>query len=280
MKRNPTYLLAACLLLLLWSCSTPKSEEKQAAEEKESNQIEVPKGEITYSADTIDMKGYFATKASTGTKVPGVLVIHEWWGHNDYARRRADMLADLGYVALAIDMYGDGKVAEHPEDAGKFSSMVFQNMDQSRAKFEAALKALKDHPNVDPDKIAAIGYCFGGAVAFNMANAGYDLDAVAGFHSSLGLAIPPNAETLKAKILVCNGADDGFIQPAAIDAFKEAYANVGADLEYISYPGAVHSFTSKEADANGEKFNLPLAYNAEADSASWAKMQELFASVF
>lgn len=278
MKRNPTYFFAACLMLL-WACSAPKTEEKQATSSEASTQS-VPKGEVTYSADTIDMKGYFATKATAGTKVPGVLVIHEWWGHNDYARQRADMLADLGYVALAIDMYGDGKTAEHPEDAGKFAGMVFQNLDQSRAKFEAALKALKDHPNVDPEKIAAIGYCFGGTVAFNMANAGYDLDAVAAFHSGLALPIQPNAETLKARILVCNGADDGFIQPESIEAFKEVYAGIGADLEYISYPGAVHSFTSKEADANGEKFGLPLAYNAAADSASWEEMKELFASVF
>lgn len=278
MKRNPTYFFAACLMLL-WACSTSKTEEKQATSSEESTQT-VPLGEVTYSTDTIDMKGYFATNAAAGVKVPGVLVIHEWWGHNDYARQRADMLADLGYVALAVDMYGDGKVADHPEDAGKFAGMVFQNLDQSRAKFEAALKALKDHPNVDPDKIAAIGYCFGGTVAFNMANAGYDLDAVAAFHSGLALPIQPNAETLKAKILVCNGADDGFIQPESIDAFKEVYAGIGADLEYISYPGAVHSFTSKEADANGKKFDLPLAYNAAADSASWEEMKELFASVF
>lgn len=279
MKRNPTYLLAICLMLL-WACSAPKSEEQQSTAETTTPQVDAPKGEITYSADTIDMKGYFATNAGAGEKVPGILVIHEWWGHNDYARRRADMLADLGYVALAIDMYGDGKVAEHPEDAGKFSSMVFQNLDQSRAKFEAALKTLQEHPNVDPDKIAAIGYCFGGAVAINMANAGYDLDAVAAFHSSLGMAFQPNTETLKAKILVCNGADDGFISEESIVAFKQAYETIGADMKYVSYPGAVHSFTSKEADANGKKFNLPLAFNEEADAASWKEMQDLFASVF
>ncbi|MDW3196224.1 MAG: dienelactone hydrolase family protein [Cytophagales bacterium] len=279
MKRNPTYLIAICLMLLS-ACSTPKSEEQQSTAEATTPAVEVPKGEITYSADTIDMKGYFATNAAAGAKVPGILVIHEWWGHNDYARKRADMLADLGYVALAIDMYGDGKVAEHPQDAGKFSGMVFQNLDQSRAKFEAALKTLQDHPNVDPDKIAAIGYCFGGAVAINMANAGYDLDAVAAFHSSLGMAFQPNAETLKAKILVCNGADDPFISEESIVAFKQAYESFGTDMKYVSYPGAVHSFTSKEADANGEKFNLPLAYNEEADAASWKEMQELFASVF
>ena len=279
MKRNPTCFFMACLMLL-GACSTPKTEEKQETPAEESTQVVVPKGEVTYSADTIDMKGYFATNAAADAKVPGILIIHEWWGHNEYVRRRADMLADLGYVALAIDMFGDGKTAEHPEEAGRLTGMVIQNMDQSQAKFEAAMKALQEHPNVDPEKIAAVGYCFGGTIAFNMANAGFDLDGVAAFHSALALPIAPNAETLKAKILVCNGADDVFIAPESIDTFKETYAAVGAELEYISYPGAVHSFTSKEADANGEKFNLPLAYNAEADAASWEKLQEFLKSVF
>ena len=276
MTFKPTHLFALLLLISI-ACSAPKSDEKA---DTEVEKTETPIGEITYSAGEVNMKGYFASKAEANAKVPGILVIHEWWGHNSYARKRADMLADLGYVAMAVDMYGDGKVADHPDDAGKFAGMVFQNLDESRAKFEAALKTLKEHPNVDPERIAAIGYCFGGTVAFNMANAGYDLDAVAAFHSGLSLPIAPSAETLKARILVCNGADDGFVQPESIDAFKDAYASIGAELEYISYSGAVHSFTSKEADAHGEKFGLPLAYNAAADSASWEEMKELFASVF
>lgn len=277
MKRNHTYVIAI-LLLILGACNSSKPEEKEKA--SDPMEVKVPNGEFTYTADTIDMKGYFATEAAAGKKVPGILVIHEWWGHNEYARERADKLAELGYVALAIDMYGGGKTADHPDDAGKFAGMVFQNLDQSRAKFEAALQALKDHPNVDPNKIAAVGYCFGGTVAFNMANAGYDLDAVAAFHSGLSLPIAPEKETLKAKILVCNGAEDGFVPEASKVAFKQAYSAIGADLEYIEYPGAVHSFTSKEADANGEKFGLPLAYNAAADSASWEEMKAFFASVF
>lgn len=279
MRFKPTYLILI-LAILVSACSASKPQDKAKASVGQQPAVSVPQGEVTYSSGPINMKGYFATQAKADEKVPGVLVIHEWWGHNAYARERADMLADLGYVALAIDMYGDGKTADHPEDAGKFSSMVFQNLDQSRKKFEAALKTLQEHPNVDPERIAAIGYCFGGTVAFNMANAGYDLDAVVGFHSGLGLAIAPDANTLKAKILVCNGADDGFISPASIDAFKASYEAIDADLKYVSYPGAVHSFTSKEADANGEKFDLPLAYNADADAASWEEMKALFASVF
>ncbi len=274
-KINLIYLAA-----LLWvvGCSSPKPTETTSATEETPEAG--PTGEVTYTAaDTVSMKGYFAHQAEGGTKVPGVLVIHEWWGHNAYARERADMLGDLGYVALAIDMYGDGKVAEHPGDAGKFAGMVMQNLEQSKAKFEAALATLKNHPNVDPERIGAIGYCFGGSVALSMANAGYELDAVAAFHSGVQLPIQPEAAP-KGKILVCNGADDPFIAPESVEAFKAVMDSVQADYEYIAYPGAVHSFTSKEADANGEKFDLPLAYNAEADSASWAKLQELFAGAF
>lgn len=273
---KPLHALPFLTLCLIYSCSAPKTAKKEVVTEKK---MEVPNGEFEYSTDSVNMKGYFATKVKEGNKVPGVLVIHEWWGHNSYARKRADMIADLGYVALAIDMYGEGKTADHPDDAGKFAGMVFQNIDLSKAKFEAALEALKNHPNVDPEKIGAIGYCFGGTVALNMANAGYELDAVAAFHSGLNFPIQPGA-TLNTKVLVCNGADDPFVAPESIDAFKSMMDNAQADYEYVAYPGAVHSFTSQEANANGEKFNLPLAYNEAADKDSWNKMKALFESVF
>jgi len=268
------------ILLIVLSCGGPQtSQSEQSSSEVAEEVVEIPSGVFPYSADTVDMQGYFATKVQGDQKVPGVLVIHEWWGHNAYARERADKLADIGYVAFALDMYGDGTVADHPEDAGKFAGMVLQNLDLSRKKFEAALEALKSHPQVDPSKIAAIGYCFGGTVALNMANAGYELDAVAAFHSGLNFPIQP-ASAPGAKILVCNGADDPFIPAESIDGFKALMDGVGADYEYVAYEGVVHSFTSKEADANGEKFGLPLKYDAAADEDSWNKMQELFASVF
>ncbi len=269
------------IILLIWSCGAPQSGQgEQSTPASEDGSVAIPQGDFTYSVDTVEMRGYFATQQEgTTDKVPGVLVIHEWWGHNSYARERADKLAELGYVAFALDMYGDGKVAEHPDDAGKFAGMVFQNIDLAKKKFEAALEALKSHPQVDGSKIAAIGYCFGGTVALNMANAGYDLRAVAAFHSGLNFPIPAESAP-GAKILVCNGADDPFVSAESIGAFKTMMDGVGADYEYVAYEGAVHSFTSKEADANGEKFGLPLAYNAEADAASWSKMQELFEAAF
>ncbi|MEM6828873.1 MAG: dienelactone hydrolase family protein [Bacteroidota bacterium] len=265
---------------LIAACSAPKKDTSEATNAEEEKPVNVVGTDITYAADTIEMKGYFSYDANNTTKRPGVLVIHEWWGHNEYSRERADMLAELGYIALAVDMYGDGKVAEHPEDAGKFAGMVMSNLEVAKSKFESALATLKNHPNVDKEKIGAIGYCFGGSVALSMANAGYDLDAVAAFHSGLGLPVMPDSGAVKAKILVANGADDPFIPEQQALDFKAAMDKAGADYKYVSYEGAVHAFTSKKADDLGEKFKLPLAYDAVADSASWEEMKILFATAF
>lgn len=235
--------------------------------------------ELMYTNDSTTMKGYIAYDDNATEKRPGILVVHEWWGHNEYSRERADMLAELGYTALALDMYGDGKQAEHPDDAGKFSGMVMSNMPAAKGRFIAAMNELKNHHSVDSDKIAAIGYCFGGSVVLTMANAGMDLGAVAAFHSGVALPIAPNEE-LKAKVLVCNGADDPFVSTESVDAFKAQMDSIGADYKYISYEGAKHSFTSKGADTNGEKFGLPLEYNAEADQKSWQELQNLLKEVF
>jgi len=262
---------------LLFGC---KGEPKKAvASPPEESGVQLKGEEVTYSTDSTQMKGYVVYDSSLKTKRPGILVVHEWWGHNAYSRHRADMLAALGYTAMAVDMYGDGKQASHPEDAGKFSSMVMQNMDVARARFEAAMKLLKSQPTVDPDKIAAIGYCFGGSVVLTMADAGEDLDAVAAFHGGLQLPIMPNKD-LKARVLVCNGADDPFIPKEAVTAYTRAMDSIGADYKYIAYEGAKHSFTSKAADSLGKKFNLPLAYQEKADKESWQELQDFLNETF
>lgn len=278
MKHFVTTLLLIAVLMTGCMNSTKKKEAEIATEEVTYEPNYVGK-ELIYSNDSTTMKGYIAFDENATEKRPGVLVVHEWWGHNDYSRKRADMLAELGYTALALDMYGDGKKAEHPDDAGKFAGMVMSNMPAAQSRFMAALNELKNHPSVDGDKVAAIGYCFGGSVVLTMANAGMDLDAVAAFHSGVGLPIMPN-EDLKAKVLVCNGADDPFIAPESVEAFKTQMDSIDADYKYIAYEGAKHSFTSKEADVNGEKFKLPLAYNAEADEKSWQELQNLLNEAF
>ena len=178
-------------------------------------------------------------------------------------------------------MDGDGKNSNHPEDAGKFMTAVVSNMDVAKARFESAMDALKSHPNVDAEKIGVIGFCFGGTMGLSMANAGYDIDAVAAFHAGLGLPImPDSAGVVKAKILVANGLEDPWISEQQVADFKAVMEGAGIDYKYVAYEGAKHAFTNKGADAIGEEFGLPLAYDAAADSASWEEMKLLFAEVF
>ncbi len=229
---------------------------------------------VEYKAEGVVLKGYLAYNNSTKDKRPGVLVVHEWWGLNDYARRRARMLAELGYTALALDMYGEGKQAKHPDDAGKFATELMKNFDVAKARFTAGEDFLKKQPTVDPDRIAAIGYCFGGGVVLNMARQGADLKGVVSFHGSLAAVKPAEPGMVKAKILVLHGGDDKFTTPEQIESFKKEMTTAGADYKFIVYPGAMHSFTNPDATALGKKFNLPLAYNKKADKESWAEMKK------
>ena len=235
---------------------------------------------VEYSAQGSVMKGYLAYDENVKGKRPGVLVVPEWWGLNDYARRRAGMLAEVGYTALAVDMYGEGKVVRTPDEAGKLSSEAMKNFDVSKARFMAALDFLKGQPAVDPSRIAAIGYCFGGGVVLNMARQGVDLKGVASFHGGLTAVNPAQPGSVKAKILVLNGGDDKFITPEQIEAFKQEMKAAGADFQFISYPGALHSFTNPEATELGKKFNMPIAYNAQADKESWSEMKRFLTKIY
>ncbi len=270
--------ILACLFLMACNnaSQTSSTEEKQ---EELTEEVNIIGKEVAYATDSTTLKGYIAYNENAAEKAPGILIIHEWWGHNDYVRKRADMLAELGYVAFALDMYGEGQQADHPDDAGKFAGMVMSNLPEAKARFEAAMKVLKSNDKVDADKMAAIGYCFGGSVALSMANAGYDLDAVAAFHSGVQLPIPPS-EDITGKVLVANGADDPFISAVSVEAYKAAMDKVGADYEYVAYEGVVHSFTNPDAEVLGGKFDLPTKYDEEADKDSWSKLQSLFESAF
>ncbi|PSR12387.1 MAG: dienelactone hydrolase [Bacteroidetes bacterium] len=273
MKTIPFFVL----LGLLVSCGPGTPTEETTAE---AVAPEVVGEVVTYQTDTTKMIGYLAYDKNSTVKKPGILVVHEWWGHNDYARERAKMLAELGYVALAVDMYGDGKQADHPADAGKFAMSVMGNFPTAKARFLAALEELKNNPHVNPDEIGAIGYCFGGGVVLAMADDGVDLDGVVSFHGSLGLPVMPEAGKIKARVLVLNGADDPFVTQEQITAYTTAMDSAKADYQLINYPGAVHAFTDKGATAKGEKFNLPLAYNEAADKQSWEEMKKFFLKTF
>ena len=240
----------------------------------------VETGEVEYAAGDTTMKGYLARSSDFEGPRPGVLVVHEWWGHNEYARKRARMLAEMGYTALAVDMYGDGKTAAHPDEAGAFAGQVMNNLDVAKARFTAALDFLKAQEGVDPDKIAAIGYCFGGGVVLDMARMGVDLDGVASFHGSLATKTPAEKGQVKAAVLVCHGADDGFVPEEQIAAFKEEMESAGVDLTFKTYPGARHSFTNPDADKLAADLDMPIGYHAEADKASWAELERFLVKVF
>lgn len=235
--------------------------------------------EVTYEADSITMKGYLVWDDAKQGKRPGILVVHEWWGHNAYARKRADMLAEMGYVALAVDMYGDGKTAAHPDDAMKFVGEVMSRGPGAMERFTKAMDVLKSNANVDGSKIGAIGYCFGGSTVLNMARQGVDLKGVVSFHGGLGGLPPAKKGNVKAQVLVCNGAADEFVTAEQISAFKADMDSAGAVYTFKNYEGAIHSFTNPGADSLGQKFGMKIGYNAAADSASWADMKAFFGDV-
>lgn len=236
--------------------------------------------DVTYGADDVPLQGYLAWDNDNQGKRPGVLVVHEWWGHNEHARERAEAVAELGYVGFALDMYGKGKVAEHPDTAGKFANAVKQNWELEKERFMAALELLRNDPRVDPEKVAAIGYCFGGGVVLDMARAGINLDAVASFHGSLGTNIPAEKGKVRARVIVFNGGADPLVKPEQIGAFTREMATAGVDFRFYNFAGVKHSFTNPKANDFAEKFNLPLAYDARVAAESWQEMQEFFTETF
>jgi dienelactone hydrolase len=232
---------------------------------------------VTYRHGDLECRGYLAWDDAVSGPRPGVLVVHEWWGLNDYARRRADELAKLGYIAFAADMYGDGKTTSHPDDAGKMASQVRANVEDWRKRALNALAVLESQPQCDGSKLAAIGYCFGGSTSLQLAYSGADIKAVVTFHAALPAATPSEAKQIKAGILVCHGADDSFIPPAAIQAFKQTLDQAQVKYTFIAYPGARHSFTVPEADKVG---NPGMKYDRAADEDSWKKMREFLQKQF
>jgi len=237
--------------------------------------------EVEYSAEEgTPLKGFIAWDANVEGPRPGVIVVHEWWGQNDYPRERARKLAELGYTAMAIDMFGEGKQAEHPEDAMKFTQEVTSNLPVAEARFNAAVDLLRSRPTTDPENVAAIGYCFGGGVVLHMARIGTDLDGVVSFHGSLPPLTPAKPGVVKAKVLACHGAADAFVPQEAVDAFKSEMEAAGVDYELVTYEGAKHGFTNPAADAAAEKFGIDLGYEADADAKSWEKMQSFFDEIF
>ncbi len=236
--------------------------------------------DVEYRTGDTVLKGYLAQDTALKGKRPAVLVVHEWWGLNDYARKRARMLAEQGYVALAVDMYGNGQTARNPDEAGKLAGEVMKNKAILVSRFNAALDFIRQQQSVDPARIAAIGYCFGGAVVLHMARQGADLKGVVSYHGNLSTDAPAEKGMVKARVLVFSGEADKMVPPEQVAAFKEEMTRAGASFRYVGYPGALHSFTNPDANALAAKFKLPIAYDRKADQDSWAQTMTFFREIF
>ena len=230
---------------------------------------------VEYKQGDTKLSGWLAYDDSVREARPGVVVFPEWWGMTDYPKMRATQLAKLGYVAFAADMYGDGKTTDDATEAGKLSSGVDPKTEIARAM--AAYDQLKSNSRVDASRIAAIGYCFGGKVALDLARSGANLIAVVSFHGNLTTDHPENASNIKGKVLICTGAEDAFVPPAQVSAFEDEMRKAKVDWQVISYGGAHHAFTNPDADRH--KIDN-ISYNAAADRRSWEAMKSLFAEAF
>ena len=232
---------------------------------------------IIYKQGDTALEGYLAYPEGLSTRVPGILVVHDWSGPGPYSHMRAEQLAEAGYVAFAVDIYGQGVRPATMEDRAKTAGIYRADRALMRARARAGLDQLLTNPNVDPKKVAVIGYCFGGGVALELARAGAPLAGVVTFHGSLDTPNPADAAAIKAKILVCHGADDPFVKPEQVAAFQKEMKDAHVDYQLIEYSGAVHGFTIKDS---GDDPSKGMAYNEAADRRSWQAMNDFFAEIF
>ena len=240
-------------------------------------QAELHHEAIHYQDGDTPLQGYLVWDDAYTGKRPGIMVVHEWWGLNDDARARADKLAEAGYVAFAADMYGNRQVTEHPKQAQTWMQTITKDVGDWRKRAQLGLDRLKTHPQVDRQRLAAIGYCFGGATVMQMAYAGADLDAAVSFHGSLPAATEADDANIEAKILAFHGDADAFTPKKNVDAFKAALERAGADWQLLVFGGVRHSFTN----ANAASYGIDnLKYDANADALSWSYMLSYFERLF
>jgi dienelactone hydrolase len=238
---------------------------------------EIKTATVAYKEGDTELEGFVAYDDSLKGPRPGVLVVHDWSGLQDYAKSRAKQIAELGYVAFAADIYGKGIRPTDPKERSALAGKYKSDLPLLRKRLLAALEQLKAQPGVDAKKLGAIGYCFGGTSALELARAGADVQGVVSFHGGLGTTIPAKPGTLVASVLVCHGADDPYVKPEEVAAFKKEMEQAKAKLTFIAYPGAVHSFTNPTAGNDVSKGN---AYQEKADKESWTAMKKFFADSF
>lgn len=234
----------------------------------------------SFRVNGTDYKGYIAYDSNITGKRPAILVIPEWWGLNDYPEMRARKLAELGYVAMAVDMFGNGKIAANPDEAQKLTAPFYKDAKSVKPILDAALGKIKENPHADPANVAVIGYCFGGYVALNYAKLGADIKGVVSFHGGLSGGVPVDKKLMKAAVLICQGGIDKFVPVKDAENLRHKLDSIGAKSELKIYPNATHAFTNPESTATGKKFKMPIEYNPEADKNSWNDMKAFFGKIF
>lgn len=261
------------------SCNDSKTTDTKTSSMDSGTTMNIKEDSVVITEDGHSYRGYVAYNADKAGKRPGVLIVHEWWGAGDYVRMRAKQLAGLGYIALAVDMYGDGKMGNDPKEAQALATPFYINPPLTLTRLNPWISKLKGYPQTDTANLAAIGYCYGGYVVLNAAKLGAELKGVVSFHGNLG-GVPVDKSILKAKILVCHGAADSFVKKPEVDVFRHAMDSAGVDYTFKAYPNATHAFTNPGATAMGQKFKMPIEYNAAADTASWNDMKTFFGTIF
>ncbi len=257
----PTILLST-LVALTWSAIAQAALQTQVVEYRQG--------------DTV-LEGYLAYDDDFEGARPGVMVVHEWMGIGEYVRQRVEQLAQMGYVAFAADIYGQGVRPSTPEAAGAEASKYRADRGLLRDRAQAGLSILQNHALTQPDKVAAIGYCFGGGTVLELARSGADVAGVVSFHGNLDTPNPLDAQNIQAKVLVLHGAVDPYVPPEQVAAFEAEMTEANVDWQLISYGGVVHSFTNPEA---GDDPSDGVAYDAQADRRSWTAMQQFFQALF
>ncbi len=257
-------------ILMLLSIVITATAQKKSSIKTES---------LSYNIGDEKFLSYVAYNDKSAEKRPVVLVVHEWWGMNDYVKRRTRQLAELGYLAVAVDLYGEGKIANNVEEAVGFSTPFYKDPILAKSHFDAVLEKIKLNRVADTNNIAAIGYCFGGSMVLNFAKMGENLKGVVSFHGGLA-GVPPTEGLLKSELLICHGADDKFVSTEEVKNFKKELESVNAIYTFKEYPNATHAFSNPDATEMGKKFKIPIAYNEPADVASWNEMKTFLKRIF
>jgi dienelactone hydrolase len=266
--------------VLLFSCNESTNTGITGSDTAKTGKVaEIKEEAVNFEEGGKTCKNFVYYNAASDSARPAVLVIPEWWGLNDYPKMRAKQLAELGYIAMAVDMYGNGDLAGDPQKATEMATPFYKDPSMAYNRINAALAKLKTYKQADTTRTAAVGYCFGGTAVLNAASQGADLDGVVSFHGDFPqTALDRNK--FRSRVLILHGAADQFVPEASLNSFKKRMDSAGVSYSAKVYPGATHAFSNPNATETGKKFKIPIAYNGAADTASWNEMKAFFSTIF